>query len=173
MKVMCGHLAISERAYIDGEVYGLTKDSLIDPQWKMQSSRYPFTYQTVMDERRSSYQPECDGCSDFCVSMNLGELDIYARDSSAALWIPSCYFIWSTFYISVEPFNQYYKDHSITYDLEVHHTKDYILLQPNTNRVDSFSLGNWDYDFYYSISPEPQSMRWRVVVTSGDRKSVV
>ena len=168
MKVMCGHLAISQNAYIDGELYGLTKEYLIDPEWRMQSSRLPFTLQTVIDDRTSTYQAECDGCSDFCVSMNLDDLDIYTRDSSAALWIPSCYFIWSTFYIAVEPINQYYIDHSITYDLEVHHTKDYILLQPNTHHVDSFSLGNWDYDFYYSISPEPQSMRWRVVVTSGE-----
>jgi len=43
-----------------------------------------------------------------------------------------------------------------------------VLIQPNTNKVATFSNDNWDYDFYYSISAEPESMRWRVVVTGGE-----
>jgi hypothetical protein len=68
----------------------------------------------------------------------------------------------------VEPVQQFYEDHPVTYDLFVKNTRDYILLQPDTFRPGSFNDDNWDYDFYYSISPEPQSMRWRVVVTEGE-----
>jgi len=71
-------------------------------------------------------------------------------------------------YIAVEAVEQYYQDHPITYDLVVTQTRDYIIIQPDTNHLGEFSDNNWDYDFYYSISAEPESMRWRVVVTSGE-----
>merc|ERR1712137_1355261 len=95
VKVMCDKLAISEWAYIDGEIYGLVSnsaddldfdadhghdhDGLLSPANKMQSGRFPFIYQNVMDHRESEYQPECLGCSDFCCSMTFDDLDQYTR----------------------------------------------------------------------------------------------
>merc|ERR1712137_324 len=169
---------------IDGEIYGLVSnsaddldfdadhghdhDGLLSPANKMQSGRFPFIYQNVMDHRESEYQPECLGCSDFCCSMTFDDLDQYTKDKSCAIWIPSCYLIWKHFYISVEPIVQFAEDHPISYTLQFDHTRDYRLLQPDHHSVNSFINDNWDYDFFYSISAEPQSMRWRVVVTEGE-----
>merc|ERR1712100_597805 len=68
----------------------------------------------------------------------------------------------------VTPIGQYAYDHVIDYTLELDQTRDYILLQPDHNSVNSFENDNWDYDFFYSISAEPESMRWRVVGTEGE-----
>lgn len=183
MKVMCDHLAISEFTVINGEIYGLVSNSaddadfdpdhygLLIPEWKMQSGRFPFLYNNIMDHRDSEYEPlgTCTGCGDLCCSMdNFDDLDIYRRDKSCAIWVPSCYFIWKDFYIMVTPIGQYAYDHVIDYTLELDQTRDYILLQPDHNSVNSFENDNWDYDFFYSISAEPESMRWRVVVTEGE-----
>eukprot|EP01023_Acetabularia_acetabulum_P059985 TRINITY_DN7209_c0_g1_i3.p1 TRINITY_DN7209_c0_g1~~TRINITY_DN7209_c0_g1_i3.p1 ORF type:complete len:561 (+),score=42.50 TRINITY_DN7209_c0_g1_i3:197-1684(+) len=180
MKVMCDHLAISEFTYIDGEVYGLVSNSADDldfdadhyglflPDQKMQSGRYPFLFNNVLDHRESVYDDNCLGCGDLCCTMNYDDLDIYNRDKSCAIWVPSCYFVWKDFYIMVQPELQYSEDHHITYELQVDQTRDYVLLQPNHNSVNSFDNDNWDYDFFYSISAEPESMRWRVVVTEGE-----
>jgi len=168
LRVMCGHLATAEFGYIDGEIYGLTKTGLIDPNLKMQSGSRPFNWQQILDPRQSSLQQGCDGCSDFCCEMSFDEIQSYRQDTSCAVWIPSCYLIWDEFFLAVEPVTQFYQDEPIQYDLLVHQSRDYILLQPNTNKVSSFENDNWDYRFYYSISPEPVSMRWRVVVTDGE-----
>merc|ERR1712054_671612 len=183
MKVMCDHLAVSEFTVINGEIYGLVSNSaddadfdpdhygLLIPEWKMQSGRFPFLYNNIMDHRDSEYEPlgTCTGCGDLCCSMdNFDDLDIYRRDKSCAIWVPSCYFIWKDFYIMVTPIGQYAYDHVIDYTLELDQTRDYILLQPDHNSVNSFENDNWDYDFFYSISAEPESMRWRVVVTEGE-----
>ena len=170
LSVACGRLAIPDHAYIEGEIYGLSKDEEIDTHTHMQSTAHPFTYQRVIDSStKSKYQPdECSGCADFCVDMTFDDIDVYTKDSSAAIWLPSCYLVWLDFFLAVEPITQFAQDRSITYDLAVKQTHDYILIQPDTNHLSKFTLNNWDYDFYYSISPEPQSMRWRVVVTGGE-----
>jgi len=100
--------------------------------------------------------------------MTNDDLDYYKKDSSCAIWIPSCYLLWEYFYIAVEPIEQYAIDHPITYSLEFEQTKDFILLQTDSHQQSSFVGGNWDYDFYYSISSEVSSMRWRVRVMSGE-----
>jgi len=169
LSVACGRLAIPTYAFIEGEIYGLSKEDEVDPQTHMQSTPHPFTLQKVIDFTRSKYQPECfDGCVDFCVTMTNDDNDVYTTDSSAAIWLPSCYLVWLDFFLAVRPVYQNSQDRSITYDLAVKQTHDYILIQPDTNHLSKFTLNNWDYDFYYSISPEPQSMRWRVVVTGGE-----
>eukprot|EP00339_Tiarina_fusa_P012776 CAMPEP_0117025160 /NCGR_PEP_ID=MMETSP0472-20121206/18612_1 /TAXON_ID=693140 ORGANISM="Tiarina fusus, Strain LIS" /NCGR_SAMPLE_ID=MMETSP0472 /ASSEMBLY_ACC=CAM_ASM_000603 /LENGTH=3343 /DNA_ID=CAMNT_0004731795 /DNA_START=70 /DNA_END=10101 /DNA_ORIENTATION=+ len=180
LRVMCDSLATAEFGYIDGEIYGLvsnsaddldfdpTHDGLITPADKMQSGRYPFIYQNIMDHRESALQPECTGCADLCCQMTFDDLDQYIKDKSCAIWVPSCYWIWADFYIAVEPIQQFAEDHHITYSLEVDQTRDFRLLQPDHHSVNSFENDNWDYDFFYSISSEPQSMRWRVVVTEGE-----
>merc|ERR1712000_531307 len=141
---------------------------LQNPITKMQSGRYPFLYNNIMDHRDSQYQPECTGCSDWCCSMTYDDLDQYIKDKSCAVWIPPCYWVWKHFYISVEPITQFAEDHHVTYTLQVDQKRDYRLLQPDHNSVNSFERDNWDYDFFYSISAEPESMRWRVVVTEGE-----
>ena len=180
VRVMCDHVAVSEFGYIQGEIYGLVSNSaddldydedhngLINPYDKMQSGRFPFTYQNILDHRNSQFQPECTGCSDWCCEMTFDDHDQYIKDKSCAVWVPSCYLQWRNFYISVEPIQQFSEDHPVSYTLQLDQTKDFVLLQPNTNSVNEFNDDNWDYDFFYSISSEPQSMRWRVVVTEGE-----
>ena len=168
LRVMCGHLALAEYGYFDGEIYGLTKEDLIDPVRRMQSGRRPFTYQRMLDDTNSIYQPECDGCTDFCCEMTYDDIDEYTTDKSCAIWIPSCYLTWNNIYIAVEPVHQYAEDHSIYYDLAVTQSHDYVKLETNTQFVSSFSEDNWDYDFVFSLTPEAESMRWRFVVTEGE-----
>ena len=180
IRVMCDKLAIGEFNYIDGEYYAIVDNTFDDldfdtihsglqnPITKMQSGRYPFLYNNIMDHRDSQYQPECTGCSDWCCSMTFDDLDQYIKDKSCAVWIPPCYWVWKHFYISVEPITQFAEDHHVTYTLQVDQKRDYRLLQPDHNSVNSFERDNWDYDFFYSISAEPESMRWRVVVTEGE-----
>merc|ERR1712137_640969 len=175
VRVMCGHLATALSGYSNGEIYGLAQGSgeddyygPLDPEHRMQSGRFPWTYNQLMDNNRTSrFQAGCDGCADFCGEMDY-DYNIYGEDKSLAIWIPSCYFIWADFYIAVEPLYQPFMDHSVSYTLEVEQTRDFVLLQPDHHRVGRFENDNWDYDFYYSISAEPQSMRWRVVVTEGE-----
>jgi len=64
LRVMGGHLATPEQAYIPGDIVALTQDHVLYNN--MQSGRYPYTYQWIMDSRTSIYQPECDGSTDFC-----------------------------------------------------------------------------------------------------------
>jgi len=167
LRVMSGHLAVAENAFIPGQIGALTK-SPIDENFRIQYGHRNFTSQQILDPRNSAYQSECDGCSDFCCEMSFDDTANYRQDKSCAVWIPSCYLVWETLYLAVEPVTQFYEDHSVVYDLLVHQSRDYILLQPDTNKVSSFEDENWDYRFYYSISAEPQSMRWRVVVTGGE-----
>jgi len=82
--------------------------------------------------------------------------------------LSSCYLTFGQHYIAVIADSQDYQDHPITYNLLVHQTRDYILLPPDHQRTGEFKDNNWDYNFYYSISAEPESMRWRVVVTGGE-----
>jgi len=110
----------------------------------------------------------CTGCADFCATMTFDDLDVYSTDNSVALWIPSCYLVWADLYIAVQPAEQYALDHPVEYNLQVDQYRDFELLQPNHNVQASFKDDNWDYDFYYSIAAEPESMRWRVVVIDGE-----
>merc|ERR1712137_686049 len=177
VRVMCGHLATALSGYSNGEIYGLAEEPLdyygydyegpFDPEHRMQSGRYPWNFRQLMDNRKSRFQEGCTGCADFCGTMDY-DFDIYSEDKSLAIWIPSCYFIWADFYIAVEPAFQPFRDHHVSYTLEVEQTRDYVLLQPDHHHTGRFENDNWDYDFYYSISAEPQSMRWRVVVTEGE-----
>jgi hypothetical protein len=163
------HLAVPVFGYISGEINALTKESLLSPSWKIQSGRRPFTYQQILDIRFSDHfisepaVPFCDGCTGFCVTTDQDSSDEYRRDTSVALFIPPCY-LTSTIYFSVEVFEQFSEDHNITYDLSVKQHADYTLLQPDVAHSGRFSNDNWDYDLYYSVSSEPESMRWRVVV---------
>ena len=168
LRVMCDHLAIAEFGYFDGEIYGLSKEDLVVPEWKMQSGSRPFTYQRMLDPRHSVYQPECDGCTDFCCEMTYDDIEEYQTDRSCAVWIPSCYLVFADLYLAVEPVVQYSQDHVIRYDLAVHQSSDFTLLEPNTQFVSSFNDDNWDYDFVYSLTAESESMRWRFVITEGE-----
>jgi len=185
LRVKCGHLAIAPEAYINGEIYGLTASSddddtavedstLLEPGMRMQSGRRPFQKQNVIDYnienqgQENQFGYSCTGCADFCATMTFDDLDVYSTDNSVALWIPSCYLVWADLYIAVQPAEQYALDHPVEYNLQVDQYRDFELLQPNHNVQASFKDDNWDYDFYYSIAAEPESMRWRVVVIDGE-----
>jgi len=100
--------------------------------------------------------------------MTFDDLDIYKKDKSCAVWIPSCYLVWDDLYLSVEPIHQFAEDHTIRYDLSVTQSHDFIKLENNTQFTSSFTDENWDYDFLFSITDVPESMRWRFVITDGE-----
>jgi len=125
----------------------------------------------VLDPRTSVYHTEnsdsvCSGCADFCIEMNVDDVNNLRRDKSAALFIPSCY-LTDRIYFSVEAIAQFSEDHDIIYDIRVDQPADFTLLQPDKAHSGKFSKDNWNYDTYYSISNEPEAMRWRVVVNEG------
>jgi len=168
LRVSRDSLAVAPEGFIPGPITALTKNGLIDPESHIQWGNRPFTYQAIFDSASSPYQAECDGNSDYCCSTSFDAGSQYRLDKSCAVWLPSCYFIWAEYYIAVEADTQFYQNQEVTYELTAYNTRDYVLLQTNTHRVSSFLDDNWNYDFYYSISPYPQSMRWRVVVSEGE-----
>ena len=166
LRVMGGHLATPEQAYIPGDIVGLTQEHVL--QYNMQSGRYPYTYQYIMDSRNSIYQPECSGSTDWCgTTTGFDDNSNYETDSSISVWVPSCYFdLAFPTYIAVEASYQNYLDHPISYDLEFKQYVDYVLLKPNTN-VEK-NLTSWEHHFYRSLQATVESARWRVVVTAGE-----
>ena len=167
IRVASGHLATPPADYIVGELNGLTHDYVYPGN--IETGRRPHTFQYITDARQSQYYPECDGGADFCAIMHFDDVEHYSTDSSAAVWIPSCYFtLAEPLYISVQADEQYFEDNSITFDLSADQYHDYPLLPPNTGVEASMSADNWEYHFYRSIQAHEQSARWRVVVSLGE-----
>jgi len=155
LRVSRDNLAVAPEGYIPGPIKALTETGLYDQTYKFQSGNRPYTWQTIFDPASSPYQAECDGNSDFCCSTSYDNAEPYSQEKSCAVWLPSCYYIWSTFYLAVTADVQFYNNQEITYQLEAVNTRDYILIQPNTHKISSFEDDNWAYDFFYSISPYP------------------
>jgi len=159
-------LASPEYGYIPGSITGLTQDYALSGY--IQSGHRPYTYQPILDPRTSAYDA-CDGCTDFCDTMSVSDIEQYLTDESVSITLSSCYWdLGSEFYIAVEAVEQFSEDIPISYTVEVDQYKDFTLLQPNINQVDSMTNDNWEYHYYRSIQAEVQSARWRVVVTDGE-----
>ena len=159
-------LASAPSGYIPGTIRDLTHNYLIHDT--IQSGHRPYTYQPIIDPRFSQYQ-DCDGCTDFCVSMSYDDSDEYIRDKSASLVLSSCYWdLAFPFYVAVEATTQFYEDVSITFDIQVDQYHDFTLLQPNINHEASMTNDNWETHSYRAIQAEVESARWRVVVVDGE-----
>jgi len=169
VRVMCGHLASPQYDYINGSRQALTQSGKIQG-WEIQSGRRPWDYQLILDPYTSWINPECTGAADYCCQTGAAVGDA-TYEQSCAIEVPSCYWDikdWVMFFVSVEVISQDYEDHPVTYDLVVDQYEDFTLIQPNTNRIGSFSDNNWEYDFYWSLQADVESARWRVVVTEGE-----
>lgn len=169
--VKCGSLAINDYDFIPGNIYDLVHDYSYGENYHMRSGHFPYNEQLILDSTPSYINPSCPGCSDFCGSMQYSNyaIDQFNNDQSLALFIPSCYFTLSAnLFVAVYAAEQTEEQVPISYDLTVTQYVDYLLLQPNTNRLGEMSNGNWEYHFYRSLQAEIQSARWRVVVTDGE-----
>lgn len=166
--VKCGSLATLSFDYIPGSVYNL--NPRVSNQ-NMRSGHFPYNMQYLYNFADSDINPMCSGCSDFCASMDYSYdgPSQFSNDQSLALFIPSCYFTLSAeLFVAVYPISEMQEQVPVSYDLTVSQYVDYLLLQPNTNRLGEMTNGNWEYHFYRSLQAEIQSARWRVVVTEGE-----